>query len=583
MGHDGSLNAAAYPPNLRSTHIHTNTQRHTFPQDWSWLEHGSAYSQRPTTVQPHITSFPNLSPYPVTQAGTGLEKKGDCSRPRLHHIHGAPISQTRWSCLCLFASFDGSWRKRQGVQCGYGGSTLPIHLSPCSCTSCLHPRGGMPEKDGGYTKLIPSYHPSPFSSSRKGIQGLDTLHASGTQLVIFAESSTAKKFWAPSIASNTSEHASFWGIGTNGGVLVGGPYLVCSAHIGSDTPTLHGDPNASSVEKESKLTIIASRSATKVTWNEENVFLDDSSVDDRYITGTIELAEKAEITVPELDGWKYHDSLPEIGDEFVDSQWAVANHTGTNVPFKMWYGDGRVFYGCDYGYCEGAIVWRGHFNATGVEKSMNLSINGGQGTLDFTVHFADSDVLLGFAATVWLNDLFLDTSFRNSSNGANNINETDQVFMVHFPDKVRGVMNERGLFGERKGWHLPDFDTSSWEDRSLSDGLPNAAAGVGFSITKFKLSIPGGYDVPISFNFDEPFGQAYRALLFVNGWNMGKRIRNFGYIAPQAKFPVHEGILNYQGENTVAVALWSMTPNVTVSPTSSLAVDEVFNEGVGKK
>uniref|UniRef100_A0A0W0G772 Putative glycoside hydrolase family 35 protein n=1 Tax=Moniliophthora roreri TaxID=221103 RepID=A0A0W0G772_MONRR len=151
------------------------------------------------------------------------------------------------------------------------------------------------------------------------------------------------------------------------------------------------------------------------------------------------------------------------------------------------------------------------------------------------------------------------------------------------PNKVRGVMNERGLFGERKGWHLPDFDTSSWEDRSLSDGLPNAAAGVGFSITKFKLSIPGGYDVPISFNFDEPFGQAYRALLFVNGWNMGKRIRNFGYIAPQAKFPVHEGILNYQGENTVAVALWSMTPNVTVSPTSSLAVDEVFNEGVGKK
>ncbi|ESK82299.1 glycoside hydrolase family 35 protein [Moniliophthora roreri MCA 2997] len=412
---------------------------------------------------------------------------------------------------------------------------------------------------------------------QKGIQSLHTLHASGTQLVIFAESSTAETFWAPSIASNASEHASFWGIGTNGSVLVGGPYLVRSAHIGSDTLALHGDPNASSVEKESRLTIIAPRSVTKVTWNEEIVLLDDSSVDDRYITGTIELAEKAEITVPELDGWKYHDSLPEIGDEFGDSQWAVANHTGTNVPFKMWYGDGRVLYGWDYGYCEGAVIWRGHFNATGAEKSMNLSINGGQ----------------GFAATV-------------SSNGANNINGTDQVFTfsdgsvrlgqdnvvtvvqdnmglnknwytddhmklprairsfqlnsgnfsewkvqgkiggyTNFPDKVRGVMNEGGLFGEHKGWHLPDFDTSSWKNQSLSDGLPNAAAGVGFSITKFKLSIPGGYDVPISFNFDEPFGQAYRALLFVNGWNMGKRIRNFG---PQAKFPVHEGIVNHQGE-----------------------------------
>ncbi|ESK83683.1 glycoside hydrolase family 35 protein [Moniliophthora roreri MCA 2997] len=465
---------------------------------------------------------------------------------------------------------------------------------------------------------------STLVSFRKGIQGLHTLHASDTQLVVFADTSTAETFWAPSIASNTSEHASFWGIGTNQSVLVGGPYLVRSAHIEGDTLALRGDLNASNVKKESRLMIIAPRSITKVTWNEGIVLLDDSSVDDGYITGTIELAEKAEITVPELDGWKYHDSLPEIGDEFDDSQWVVANHTETNVPFKMWYGDGRVLYGCDYGYCEGAVVWRGHFNAAGAEKSMNLSINGGQ----------------GFAATVWLNDLFLDTSFGNSSNGANNINETDQVFTfpdgsvrlgqdnvvtvvqdnmglnenwytddhmksprgirgfqlnsgnfsewkvqgkiggyTNFPDKVRGVMNEGGLFGERKGWHLPDFDTSSWENRSLSDGLPNAAAGVGFFVTKFILSIPGGYDVPISFNFDEPFGQPYRALLFVNGWNMGKRIGNLG---PQAKFPVHEGILNYQGENTVAVALWSMTPNVTVSPTLSLAADGVFNGGVGR-
>lgn len=29
--------------------------------------------------------------------------------------------------------------------------------------------------------------------------------------------------------------------------------------------------------------------------------------------------------------------------------------------------------------CENIVLWRGHFNATGNEKSVNLSINGGEG------------------------------------------------------------------------------------------------------------------------------------------------------------------------------------------------------------
>lgn len=29
--------------------------------------------------------------------------------------------------------------------------------------------------------------------------------------------------------------------------------------------------------------------------------------------------------------------------------------------------------------CENIALWRGHFNATGDEKSVNLSINGGEG------------------------------------------------------------------------------------------------------------------------------------------------------------------------------------------------------------
>jgi len=325
-----------------------------------------------------------------------------------------------------------------------------------------------------------------------------------------------------------------------------------------------------------------------------------------------------------LSGWKFNNSLPEILSSFDDSEWEVANHTTTNIPFPMYYGDGKITYGCDYGYCENIVLWRGHFNATGAEASVNLSINGGE----------------AFAASVWINDVFLNTSFGNSSNDANTIEETDEKFF--FPqgslrigednvitivqdnmglnetngadtdasksprgvrgfqlntgnftewkvqgkvggykgylDKVRGVMNEGGTFGERKGWHLPGFDTSSWESRDLSEGLPGSAAGVGFFVTTFNLSIPEGFDVLTSFTFDEPLGQPYRVYLFVNGWMMGKRVGNLG---PQFKFPVHEGILDYNGTNTVAVALWAMEPNVTISPQLELTVDGIFAGGVG--
>jgi hypothetical protein len=49
----------------------------------------------------------------------------------------------------------------------------------------------------------------------------------------------------------------------------------------------------------------------------------------------------------------------------------------------------------------------------------------------------------------------------------------------------------------------------------------------------------------------EESGQAYRAVLFINGWMMGKRVGNLG---PQAKFPVHEGILDYHGEKYVPLS-----------------------------
>ncbi|KAJ3813869.1 glycoside hydrolase family 35 protein [Lentinula aff. lateritia] len=464
-------------------------------------------------------------------------------------------------------------------------------------------------------------------SIASGFSGLVPVFESDALLVLFADSVTATTFFSPVVPAVSGDFPNYWGLGTNDSVLVGGPYLVRSANISTDGTTLalRGDLNTTGGASDTPLTIVAPASVTSITWNGDDVSVSpNANGSSSILVGTIPASSDAQkISIPVLSGWKFNDSLPEILSGFDDSAWAVANHTTTNIPVPMKYGDGKITYGCDYGFCENIVLWRGHFNATGAETSVNLSINGGE----------------AFAASVWLNDVFLNTSFGNSTNDANSIDETDQKFIfpegavlvgqdnvitvvqdnmgldetsgsntdasksprgitgyalnsgnftewkvqgkvggyTGYLDKVRGVLNEGGLFGERQGWHLPGFDTSSWESRNLSDGLPESAAGVGFFVTTFELGIPGGFDVLTSFTFEEALGQPYRVYLFVNGWMMGKRVGNLG----QFKFPVHQGILDYNGTNTVAVALWAMEPDVTVTPQLQLTLDGVFSGGVG--
>ncbi|KAK0186885.1 glycoside hydrolase family 35 protein [Armillaria mellea] len=455
-----------------------------------------------------------------------------------------------------------------------------------------------------------------------GTQGLVTVYDSDSQLVLFADSDTITTFWAPVIPGDASGSLrNFWGLGTNQSVLVGGPYLVRSASISGTELALKGDLNAST-----PLTIIGPAVISSVTWNGAALSVNASSSLTVIggLVGELSLSSASvDIAVaPRLEGWKFRDSLPEIRPSFDDGSFVVANHTTTNIPWKPYYSDGTILYGCDYGFCENIVLWRGHFKGTGTEQSLNLSINGGE----------------AFAASVWLNSVFLNTSYGNSTNNRNILEETDDVFLfpagavlpgdnvitvvqdnmglnetasnpdfskgprgirgfqlnsgkftqwrvqgkiggyTNFPDKTRGVFNEGGLYGERKGWHLPGFDTSTWESRDLHHGLPKYAAGVGFFVTTFDLHIPEGFDVPMSFNFNEPLGQPYRAYLFVNGWMMGKRVGNLG---PQAKFPVHQGILDYSGTNTVAVALWAMEANATITPGLQLSVDAVYEGGPG--
>ncbi|KAM5536271.1 hypothetical protein V8D89_010048 [Ganoderma adspersum] len=434
-----------------------------------------------------------------------------------------------------------------------------------------------------------------------GSAGLVTVWESPSQLVLFADPGTAATFWAPAVKAATARTVpgleAFWQFGTNETVLVGGPYLVRNATIEGDTLALHGDLNASV-----PLTVVAPPAVRAVTWNGARV--PGLRAQGALLTGRLEeRAAVREVRVPALTGWRFADSLPEVQGGFDDAGWTVANKTTTNINLKPLFGDGRVLYGCDYGFCEGHVLFRGHFNATGAETSANLTIYGGS----------------AFAASVFINEQFISTVF----NGGDHVNAAfpfpngsvvpgqDNVLTVvqdnmgndedsneksargiagfslnggtfttwkvqgklggytDFPDKVRGVMNEGGLFGEREGWHLPGFDTRRWAPRELSAGLPSGGAGVGFFVKTFELAFPRGTDVLVSFQFEADNTQPYRALLF--------RVANVG---PQTRFPVPPGILDYNGKNTVAVALWALD-NTAVSPSLELAIDGVLDGGVG--
>lgn len=124
-------------------------------------------------------------------------------------------------------------------------------------------------------------------------------------------------------------------------------------------------------------------------------------------------------------------------------------------------------------------------------------------------------------------------------------------------DPVRGVFNEDGLYGERVGWHLPGYDDSTWSS-SGGSCLSFTGATVRFFRTTIPLDFPSNTDVSISFVLSTPSGSttAYRAQIFVNGYQYG---RYNPYIGNQVVYPVPAGILNYSGENTVAVAVWAQT------------------------
>ncbi|KAL7746717.1 hypothetical protein RI367_007879 [Sorochytrium milnesiophthora] len=120
-------------------------------------------------------------------------------------------------------------------------------------------------------------------------------------------------------------------------------------------------------------------------------------------------------------------------------------------------------------------------------------------------------------------------------------------------DPVHSNLNAGGLYGERNGWHLPGYPDKHWAlahvlcvgNSTLRDLVPD-------------LVIPSDHVVSLALTIRDPnrpqTAGNYRALILVNGWQLGQYIAQVG---PQHTFVLMSGILLTNGSNSLAIAVTS--------------------------
>src|SRR4029078_11817537 len=87
-------------------------------------------------------------------------------------------------------------------------------------------------------------------------------------------------------------------------------------------------------------------------------------------------------------------------------------------------------------------------------------------------------------------------------------------------DVVRGPQNNGGLHGERVGYSLPDFHDDAWAHVTLPHH--ETAPSVAWYTTTVRLALPTDQDISVGLRFTDDPSRHYRALIFVNGWNVGQ-------------------------------------------------------------
>lgn len=287
-----------------------------------------------------------------------------------------------------------------------------------------------------------------------------------------------------------------------------------------------------------------------------------------------------EFTLPDLASldWKYTDNLPEIQSSYDDSAWTKADLKASNNPTSL--KSPTSLYGSDYGYHSGVLIFRGQFVATGSETTLQVWTQGGSayGTSawlnsSYLGSWPGSSALLDYNSTSTLPRLvrgepyvftilvdnsgldenwavggddmksprgILNYTLSGREQSAITWKLTGNLGGEQYIDKARGPLNEGGLYAERQGFTQPNPPSKGWSPGHPESGVDKA--GVAMYHTTFSLSLPKGYDIPLSFSFTNTTIDGaianYRAQLWINGYQFGKYVNNIG---PQTSFPVPQG------------------------------------------
>ncbi len=354
-------------------------------------------------------------------------------------------------------------------------------------------------------------------------------------------------------------------------MLVRGPYLVRSAVQTAATLRLRGD-----ADRASPLEVFVRPAVRQILWNNRLVQLG--------------VPGPKPVTFPALTGWRYTRDVPEADPAFDDSDWTAADHTTTNNPTKP--ATLPVLYNDDYGFHYGDVWYRGQFAgaATGVSLTAGTGragiwsvwVNGvhlgtvntgtASGNQSSTGTFSFPDGLIRPHDDNVVSVLVRNMG-HNENGGSNDAHKSPRGLLAAslvgstavlswriqgtqggeaMLDVMRGPQNNGGLHGERAGYSLPGFPDRGWADVTLPHH--ETAPGVAWYRTTFQLALPSDQDVPVGLRFTDDPSRHYRVLIFVNGWNVGQYINDLG---PQRVFTLPQGILRHQGDNTIALAVWS--------------------------
>ncbi|PWI70081.1 beta-galactosidase [Purpureocillium lilacinum] len=418
----------------------------------------------------------------------------------------------------------------------------------------------------------------------------------GSLTVYLIDRNAAYNYWVPVLPANGSAYGS--SVMNPEAVIINGGYLVRSVSVDGATLNVKADFN-----KTTEMEVIGAPSGTsKLRVNDKVLKYTTNSFGNWVTTITV---DSPSFPIPDLDHVEWHkiDSLPEIQPGYDDAQWPTADHTSSNntvEPLKT----PVSLYASDYGFNTGTLVFRGHFTASGSETQLKLTTKGGSaysyavwlnGTFlgsyknDWCWDYNDGAFPLtsltagsSYVLTVVVDNMGLNEDLNSgwddmksprgilkyevvssdASKPATKISPwkiTGNLGGESYKDRFRGPLNEGGLFFERQGYHYPypPLDKfSKGPGSSPMDGI--AKPGVAFYTALFTLNLPADkYDIPLSFVFGKnPDGaKAYRAILYINGFQFGKYASNIG---PQTEFPVPEGILNHRGDNWIGVAVWAV-------------------------